>query len=1270
MTTMSRPFPTLSVTAADDDMEISSERGHVESDIEIDFDLTEAADGGQDDDYMLEDIRSPAAQASHQSGIQTSNDDIMVDEDAQLEDGSMRDDITVPDEHLTDVGEFMHDDTVISDIQQFAGVEVPGVPEIVIESDQANDQVDEEITWRPEAVRNLSQDAASYPNGSISDTANVVRDGADQKDDSETRAEADVEEHPLDEAPIVVEEDQAKTPAVELASVPDDDDKAYHVNDAAASMQEEETGTVDPDSHQGENQPDDEHLKAGREVSGGVGGHEQHGGIQSASDRPHPVIVFYQGNEISLFPPSEQDASETFFLQDESLAHRSIYDLLQACRQVLGETIHEEDELEINIAELGLCISEDSSSCPHVSFSQILDVYVQLQKHDGVQEPDPLYITLTTKTRFTTRLGALLQAATEGRGLLSLDIPHDANYQDPYLDVDSSADNDEDQPDQQEDQTYEHHPVDPEPDPDHGKQATHDPKTDAALAPQTTGEQAEPERSDVAPPATIVAEPRSDQRSHEASTHTERESIQHPTDGAEPSQNPAADVADGQDDDLIDYADGEDAEDGASGESAGSSTLRGDGSPKAGGQYTLNDDFDDTLTNDADGVATGTHDSPHPTSHPAVGEPQIGDEATVTTETHEEHEVGDVDEATFQDWHDDHAAPGDDATYQDDFEAYDDGTELEQEAAVDAVEADIETLVNEQGATDNEISHSEAVDTLAANGHEDVRPELSGNPALEAQQYVHEHLVTGDEPNPLDEFDFATGEDPDYFIFDDFPEDGPLADPEIDVSASAEKDEPIVPVPAKDNGYDSDAIDYDDEDDELPTPVEPVARNTSDRSKGSPLGKRSREDEEDGAVDIDDQTAKRVRYIGLALAVTSTLAIGTSFVITKKGLNDASERHGFEGDGFSYLKSPLWWGGIVTMVLGEIANFAAYAFAPAILVTPLGALSVLIGAVLGAYFLKERLGLLGKIGCAICLIGSVIIVLHAPPDKEIETIDEILNYAIQPGFLFYCTIVCAFAVVMIYKIAPKHGKKNPLIYISICSTVGSVSIMAVKAFGIALKLTFAGNNQFTHPSTYVFAIVVVWCILVQMNYFNKALSQFSTSLVNPLYYVTFTTCTLVASFILFKGFNTADAVNTISLLCGFLIIFSGVYLLNLSREDPDGKTMLGQGNFEDAAPTDGLAGAMTRRSMHSRRSSDAGGHRRASSGAYKMGDRTGLMRDFERDVEAQSFGLADLAEDSDEDTGGSGRKRTSFDELEMNGSAKSPILPAERVGPNKKSPER
>ncbi|KAF1942917.1 DUF803-domain-containing protein [Clathrospora elynae] len=385
------------------------------------------------------------------------------------------------------------------------------------------------------------------------------------------------------------------------------------------------------------------------------------------------------------------------------------------------------------------------------------------------------------------------------------------------------------------------------------------------------------------------------------------------------------------------------------------------------------------------------------------------------------------------------------------------------------------------------------------------------------------------------------------------------------------------------------------------------------------------------------------KYVGLMLAVSSSLAIGASFVITKKGLNASIEKHGFDGDGFGYLQNPVWWAGITTMVLGEIFNFAAYAFAPAILVTPLGALSVLIGAVLGSYFLDEQLGLLGKIGCAICLIGSVIIVLHAPPDKEVESVEEILRLALQPGFLFYCAFCVVFCTIMIYKIAPKYGRKNPLIYLSICSTSGSVSIMFIKAFGIALKMTFAGNNQFSHPSTYVFVIVVVGCILTQMNYFNKALSQFSTNIVNPLYYVTFTTCTLIASCLLFQGFNTTSAVNTISLLCGFLIIFSGVYLLNLSREDPNGNKTLGS-RFTDGAPSDAISGFPTRRSMQARRSEEL---ERQSTGVVRegrvsyadAGDRGALMHDY--DVENQ-FELGDLA-DSDSE-GGPNAKRTSFDE--------------------------
>lgn len=133
--------------------------------------------------------------------------------------------------------------------------------------------------------------------------------------------------------------------------------------------------------------------------------------------------------------------------------------------------------------------------------------------------------------------------------------------------------------------------------------------------------------------------------------------------------------------------------------------------------------------------------------------------------------------------------------------------------------------------------------------------------------------------------------------------------------------------------------------------------------------------------------------------------------------------------------------------------------------------------------------------------------------------------------------------------------------------------------------------------------------------------------VNPLYYVTFTTATLVASFILFRGFNTTDAVNTLSLLSGFLVIFTGVYLLNLSRGDPDGHKIL-NGHIVDGVPTDGLTGLQTRRSMQTRRSVDAG---RASIGSagFARGERGVLMHSFEE----HNVGLEELTEDSDEDKG-------------------------------------
>lgn len=49
--------------------------------------------------------------------------------------------------------------------------------------------------------------------------------------------------------------------------------------------------------------------------------------------------------------------------------------------------------------------------------------------------------------------------------------------------------------------------------------------------------------------------------------------------------------------------------------------------------------------------------------------------------------------------------------------------------------------------------------------------------------------------------------------------------------------------------------------------------------------------------------------------------------------------------------------------------------------------------------------------------------------------------------------------------------------------------MSVKALGIALKLTLSGTNQLTYPQTWVFAMIVLSCVLTQMNYLNKVFSS-------------------------------------------------------------------------------------------------------------------------------------------------------------------------------------
>ncbi|XP_073106536.1 probable magnesium transporter NIPA6 isoform X5 [Elaeis guineensis] len=225
---------------------------------------------------------------------------------------------------------------------------------------------------------------------------------------------------------------------------------------------------------------------------------------------------------------------------------------------------------------------------------------------------------------------------------------------------------------------------------------------------------------------------------------------------------------------------------------------------------------------------------------------------------------------------------------------------------------------------------------------------------------------------------------------------------------------------------------------------------------------------------------------GLLLAVASSAFIGASFIFKKKGLKRAGASGARAGvGGYGYLLEPLWWIGMITMIVGEISNFVAYMFAPAVLVTPLGALSIIVSAVLAHFFLKEKLQRMGVLGCVLCIVGSTVIVLHAPEEKTPSSVEQIWNLATQPAFLFYAASAVAVSLVLMLHCSPRYGQTNIMVYLGICSAIGSLTVMSIKAIGIAIKLTVEGINQAGYFQTWVFAMVAITCIIIQLIYLNK-----------------------------------------------------------------------------------------------------------------------------------------------------------------------------------------
>lgn len=151
-------------------------------------------------------------------------------------------------------------------------------------------------------------------------------------------------------------------------------------------------------------------------------------------------------------------------------------------------------------------------------------------------------------------------------------------------------------------------------------------------------------------------------------------------------------------------------------------------------------------------------------------------------------------------------------------------------------------------------------------------------------------------------------------------------------------------------------------------------------------------------------------------------------------------------------------------------------------------------------------------------------------------------------FIIMAILLLTIAILTIIFLAPRYGSKTVIVYITICSSLGAFTVMGCKGVGVAIKETFKGRNEFTNWLTWVLLLVVVVCILFQLNYLNRALDTYNTAVVTPIYYVFFTSFVIFMSVILYKEWGNMSGVDIAGDICGFLTIVIGIFLLQAFKD--------------------------------------------------------------------------------------------------------------------------
>lgn len=299
-------------------------------------------------------------------------------------------------------------------------------------------------------------------------------------------------------------------------------------------------------------------------------------------------------------------------------------------------------------------------------------------------------------------------------------------------------------------------------------------------------------------------------------------------------------------------------------------------------------------------------------------------------------------------------------------------------------------------------------------------------------------------------------------------------------------------------------------------------------------------------------------WIGISITVASNVLISVALNCQKlahvrlnqklraTAPNEETGLVSHQTRGVSYLRSQLWWTGFALMVLGESGNFMSYGFAPASLVAPLGAVSLLSNVIVAPALLHEHIQAMDLAGIVLAIFGAVAVVSSAGPSGSDPLGPRHLWAALmRPTFVAYTAVMVVLAGMLMGFCATRIGKRSILAHVGVCAVFGGFTVLSTKGISSFLVLNVGGSAAWMlrEPLFYLLLVVLVSTAVAQLAYLNRALQLFDSRHVIPTQFVLFTISTIVGSAILYRDFASMSWARVTGFIVGLLTTFLGVFVL-------------------------------------------------------------------------------------------------------------------------------